>query len=1172
MSKPLLSAFIFSCIISFNLHAQPVNDPIAEEVFGMKSSSIPTYISFSENSLVQESQLEELLSSYWGKELPFSFRQIGEEADHLGMKHKRYEQTLDGVPIELAEFIVHLKGNKIVSLNGRMVDKLLVEIKEPVFSEKEALDKALSFVDASLYKWELLSEERHLKEEQNNTTASYFPKGVLCYMPYNGNTASKSMPLCYKFSIYAHEPMGRYEVYVDAIDGEIIFKNELLHSSNVQGSANTAYSGVQTITTDSVNATTYRLRQTLSGGGVNTFDLNNGTNYSSAVDFIDTDNNWNNVNSQLDQYATDAHWGAEQTYDYFLTKHGRNSINNAGFPLNSYIHYSTGYANAFWDGFRMTYGDGNGSVTPLVALDIAGHEISHGLTSFSANLIYASESGALNESFSDIFGAAIEFYARPGSANWTIGEDINRTIRSMSNPNSFGDPDTYDGSNWQNVIGCTPTQFNDQCGVHTNSGVQNHWFYLLVTGGSGVNDKGNAYAVSGIGIDKAAAIAFRNLTVYLTQSSDYAEARFYSIKSASDLYGACSPEVQAVTNAWHAVGVGAAYIPGVISDFESDVTNNCSVPTVVNFTNTSNNATTFNWDFGDGSVSTQKDPTHTYTALGKYTVTLIADGGACGIDTVINTNYIDIDTNNACQVILQNGSNQSQLSCSGTLVDDGGPTGNYSDNHSSTITIAPSNASSVTLSFTSFDVEAGTSSGVCDYDYLEIFDGASTSAPSLGRFCNTNLPGSITSSFGAITIRFFSDANLTEAGFEMDWSCNYPTTPPVVDFSASNSTSCTGLIAFRDLSTESPTSWAWDFGDGNTSIQKNPTHTYTQNGTYDVELISSNSFGSDTLVKTTLVSINRPSEPLVTADTICQNVTQNAVLAATVNGRAQWYAAATGGVPLFTGNNFNATNIVGDTSFYVEDYVAAPIELVGPSTNGIGSGGNFTNNAYLTFDVYETIELVSVRVYASGSGNRTIELRDNNGNVLQSLTRSIPNGVFRLNLNFTIPPGSNYQLGVSSAAGAPNLYRNNGGVNYPYNIQGKVSIKRSSATTNPFGFYYFFYNWRIKSLDCVSPRAEAFIKVDSSCTITSLGEQAAIASTFNVYPNPVDKLLNVDYSMLQQVDALKLMDISGKLIMNIPILPQQSKTEIEVAGLSPGIYFLQVLSEEKSEVKKVIIK
>lgn len=141
--------------------------------------------------------------------------------------------------------------------------------------------------------------------------------------------------------------------------------------------------------------------ETTRGLGVHTYNMQKGTNYGAAVEFLDANNIWSNVNANKDQYAGDAHWGGEMTYDFYQSM-GRNSIDNAGYALNLYVHYNTNYVNAFWDGTRMTFGDGNATNNPLTSLDITGHEISHGLDELTANLTYQDEPGALNESFSDI--------------------------------------------------------------------------------------------------------------------------------------------------------------------------------------------------------------------------------------------------------------------------------------------------------------------------------------------------------------------------------------------------------------------------------------------------------------------------------------------------------------------------------------------------------------------------------------------------------------------------------------------------------------------------------------------------------------------------------------------------------------------------------------------------
>ena len=256
-------------------------------------------------------------------------------------------------------------------------------------------------------------------------------------------------------------------------------------------------------------------------------------------------------------------------------KHNRNSFDNNGTPIRSYIHVGNELDNAFWNGSVMSYGDGssngqegNGRFDALTSIDIAAHEIGHAVCTNTAALLYQRESGALNEGFSDIWAAAVEHFAkgngndrRPAAAVWLIGDQVDRragavALRSMSNPNERGQPDTYDGKHWKDPNCLIPSTFNDRCGVHTNSGVLNYWFYLLTVGGSGTNDVGNSFSVSGIGMTKAAKISYRLEANYLSANSTFEDAREGAIIAASDLYGEESSEVRAVINAWYAVGVG----------------------------------------------------------------------------------------------------------------------------------------------------------------------------------------------------------------------------------------------------------------------------------------------------------------------------------------------------------------------------------------------------------------------------------------------------------------------------------------------------------------------------------------------------------------------------------------------------------------------------------------
>ena len=534
----------------------------SERVILNPTTKIPAYVEFPSGKGPTVVGFEDWLKRSLQMTSKLGLSLINTEKDQIGFEHLRYNQTYNGLPVNHSMIIVHAKQGVVTSFNGDFITDLSVKTDAGI-SESRALEMAKKSIGAESYKWESTVEEAFIKREQKNSNATFFPTGERMLV----KTKSGGYALAYRFDIYAHKPLSRHYVYVDATTGEILDSEERIHETTVTGSATTAYSGVRIIKTD-FTGTTYRLRETGRGNGIQTLNMKTaGTNYGAAVDFTDADNNWNNVNANQDQYATDAHYGAEMTYDYFKNKHLRNSIDGNGFALLNYVHVdlqAQGYQsniNAFWDGSRMSYGDGGFGYTPLTTLDITGHEITHGLTEKTAKLVYANESGALNEGFSDIFGTAIEFYGKEGrnGGNWTLGEEIGpEPIRSLSNPNLYNQPDTYKGELW--FIGGS-----DNGGVHYNSGVLNHWFYLLSQGGTGTNDLGNAFNVKAIGLTRAAAIAYRTLTNYLYPSADYAAAKQYSIQSAIDLYGACSMEVIAATNAWYAVGLGNSILPAVIT-------------------------------------------------------------------------------------------------------------------------------------------------------------------------------------------------------------------------------------------------------------------------------------------------------------------------------------------------------------------------------------------------------------------------------------------------------------------------------------------------------------------------------------------------------------------------------------------------------------------------------
>lgn len=864
MKTPIIIGLLFFCSFSFGQENQNKQEnqmlEQAKKELIRPNSNIPGHITFMKGNEPSMNELPALLNRF--SKLKIELKEIKRETDELGFTRVKFQQMIGITPLELNFVTAHIQNGKITEVSGNLQSKKPVSDAITV-NETQALANALLHIGAIQYKWELPEEELFIKKDLEDSSATFYPKSELVYLE-----TELGLELCHKFNIYAQKPVSRADYYVAVSHGKVIFTNHYIHHANSIGTANTGYSGTQTITTDSLSPFSYRLRETGRGNGIETYDMNNGTTYGNAVDFTDNDNNWTTT-SNLNQYALDAHWGAEMTYDYFSITHARNSIDNQGFKLKSYIHYDANFVNAFWDGNRMTYGDGDGTtISPLTSLAIAGHEIAHGLTSNTANLVYSYESGALNESFSDIFGLAIDFWARPTQADWEMGDEIyiggGNFFRSMANPNLSGDPDTYQGTNW--YAGTL-----DHGGVHTNSGVQNFWFYLLVNGGTGTNDIGDTYSVTGLGMDTAARIAYRNLTAYLTTTSQYSDARFYSIKSAVDLFGACSPAVIATTNAWHAVGVGDAYSSGVQAKFTTNDTIGCTAPHSVTFVNNSSNATSFVWNFGDGTTSTLLNPTHIYTAMpGPFTVSLIADGETCGIDTLVKLNNIVIDTNSNCPDYMTNLSNATSNFCTGKLFDDGGVTGNYGSNVFSTFTISPTGATSVTLNTVSFDLEQD---GTCNFDYLEIYEGTSTAGTLIGKYCNGSPPPpSITSGTSSVFIVFSSDQSVEGTGFEINWDCSSVSPIPLSSFTPSAAVTCRNKPITLANSSSNATSYSWQMIGASipSTSQVNPTIAYSANGTYTVRLIANNAGFRDTSYQTIIVDgMCMPASGTVIAPTTC---------------------------------------------------------------------------------------------------------------------------------------------------------------------------------------------------------------------------------------------------------------------------------------------------------------
>lgn len=936
------------------LHAQDRSrvQPHADyEVFVQDTVfNVPRFVKFRENERPDSSAWIKLLQLLYKPQTGINWLPVRQENDRMGMTHFFVQQHLNQIPVEGAILGIHLLKNKIVSVSGSYFPLGNI-IPSGELTESEIVEKTIRLVPATKYKWQDAHEEAWLKESSGDPNATWYPKAQMVIVAGNFQLRPDQFVLAYKVKVYAEYPLTAKSLYLDASTGEPVAEEDLIHIINKPATAKTAYSDTQSMVTDSFSGG-YRLRETGRGNGIETYNLKKGSSYGAAVDFTDSDNFWENFNANKDEIAADAHWGAEITYDYYFNKFGRNSYDNKGAKIRSYVHYGNNYNNAFWNGSVMTYGDGDGSVfKPLTSMDVCGHEVSHAVTTNTAALVYSYESGALNESFSDIFGNSIEKYAKPGQFNWRMGEEITPSgtgIRHMGNPNAKGHPDTYKGTLWYSGAG-------DNGGVHSNSGVQNYWYYLLCEGGIGKNDKSDSFFVDSIGMEKAEQIAYRNLSVYLTPNSQYADARFYSIQSAIDLFGNCSPEVIATTNAWHAVGVGQRYDSGSIQiNFEVD-TFFCRTPVFVPFSNLSINTNMYKWDFGDGQTSVAHNPVHQYTSQGVFTVTL--EGEGCFVnqrDTLVRKNVIVIDsTPDICRsVLMPLGRWQTVTMCQGYVYDNGGE-GKYAHLIRDTLTITSPFGDSISLKFLDFDYEN-------KYDSIYIYNGPTPASPKIGGYTGSTLPKAglpIVSSGKSITIIHFSDPLANGRGFKAELK----TFAPEVKLTAMpDSTVCYNqslqLFVHPQGGATGEYLYVWNGMMRHDSLLQIK---LIKDSSFTVELVETCTDWRDTA--TFNIKVRNPLDLQLSKDTTVCYGSLAKVYASATGGKSDSYMLNWNGVP---GVDSMVLNVIRDTSFLVTlNDLCTPV--------GDTSQVNITLLKPLSADVHSDTVICSgnmMNIYASGKG------------------------------------------------------------------------------------------------------------------------------------------------------------------------------------------------------------
>jgi Zn-dependent metalloprotease len=461
-----------------------------------------------------------------------NFKVLSAEKDEIGFTHVKLQQVLRGTKIKDKQINVHFNSlGEVITVNGQYENKAIsIENDDkPAISEDKAVKTVLKE-----FSYDTLRNEPSVEKE------------IIFIDEKAYDTIKVNVQ-------YDCPEIGNWDVYVDVHTGNIVKK-----SSRIRFDGPVTGSGVNVIgQTKSINLTLtsgmYYLQDQTKAmtGQIKTYTANNGQTQPGTL----VNNTTSTFNTTAFKAAVSAHDYAGAVYDFYKNLFNRNSIDNNGMSITSTVHYGSAYNNAFWDGTQMVYGDGDGSTFTYLSgdLDVVAHEMTHGVTERSANLNYENQSGALNESMSDIMGVLVQTYDKYNvkgggtwsfnSADWVVGDQIytpstsGDALRSLANPTLFDQPAHM--NNYQNLPN---TEAGDWGGVHTNSGIPNKAGYLVA---------------QTIGCEKTAKIYYRALTSYMTATTDFMAARNYLIQAATDLYGAVSAEVTAVSNAFNSVGIVA---------------------------------------------------------------------------------------------------------------------------------------------------------------------------------------------------------------------------------------------------------------------------------------------------------------------------------------------------------------------------------------------------------------------------------------------------------------------------------------------------------------------------------------------------------------------------------------------------------------------------------------
>jgi Zn-dependent metalloprotease len=509
MNKKLIATLVMSSVLAsaFAVNAGAANDKKIEKDEKGAIHNVVGKLGKVEGKTAEDkaiAALEKVKGDFGFAEAKGNFKVKKSKTDELGVTHTKLDRTIEGIRVVGNQFITHEKAGEVQGVTGTF-SNVIPNAEIADITTAAAIEKAVAHTG---FQGELVKDA--------TSELVYLPKGEEAVLSYEVKV------------VHMGEKPGSWTIYVNAVDGSIV--DAINEIEFVAGSGVGVLGDTKTVETTLTSGVYYlEDRSKAMTGIIRTRDYRNGT--ATSYNMTDSDNVWNTTAQRA---GVDAHVYAGKVFDFFKNNYNRNSINNAGMTINSYVHYSRNYNNAFWNGSSMTYGDGDGSLMIALSggLDIVAHELMHGVTDFESDLVYQNQSGALNESWSDAFGAVLD------SNDWTMGEDVytpgtaGDAFRDMQDPTRYNDP-----AHMSQYINTT----EDNGGVHSNSGIPNKAFYNLATA---------------LGSRQVAAnIWYKANCDYMTSSTNFSGARSATLQAASVLYGASSTQYNAVANAWSAVGV-----------------------------------------------------------------------------------------------------------------------------------------------------------------------------------------------------------------------------------------------------------------------------------------------------------------------------------------------------------------------------------------------------------------------------------------------------------------------------------------------------------------------------------------------------------------------------------------------------------------------------------------